>query len=55
MRRTARQLEALGVDYAVVGAMAMFLHGFRRFTEDVNVLVTADGLDVLREKLPADG
>ena len=42
--RLTKALNELGVDYAIAGAMAMFLHGFRRFTEDVDVLVTREGL-----------
>jgi hypothetical protein len=55
MRRVARRLEAIGVDYAVVGAMARFLHGYRRFTEDVNLLVTPAGLATIHAKLIGDG
>ena len=35
MRRIAKRLDELGVPYAIVGGMALFQHGFRRFTEDV--------------------
>ena len=45
LTRLARTLDELGVDYAIAGAMAMFLHGFRRFTEDVDVIVTREGLE----------
>jgi len=45
MREIARRLTALGIPYAVAGGMAMFQHGYRRFTEDVDILVTADGLE----------
>ncbi|MBX9626706.1 MAG: hypothetical protein K2X82_23090 [Gemmataceae bacterium] len=51
VRGIARQLDGIGVRYAIAGAVAMFLHGYRRFTEDVNVLVTADGLERLQELL----
>ena len=44
-------LDELDVDYAIAGAMAMFLHGFRRFTEDVDVLVTREGLAKIHEAL----
>jgi hypothetical protein len=40
----ARHLNELGVDYAVVGAMALGAHGFERFTSDVDVLLTREGL-----------
>jgi hypothetical protein len=49
--RITRRLDDLGVPYAVVGGMALFQHGFRRFTEDVDLLVTRDGLKVIHENL----
>ena len=45
----------LEVDYAIAGAMAMFLHGFRRFTEDVDVLVTREGLKKIHDSLEGRG
>jgi hypothetical protein len=44
LREITERLHSLGIPYAVVGGMALFLHGFRRFTEDVAILVTAEGL-----------
>lgn len=32
MRRIVNRLEELGVPYAIVGGMALFQQGFRRFT-----------------------
>lgn len=55
MRRIAQRLDDLGVDYAVVGGMAMFLHGFRRFTEDVDILVTRDGLQKIHDEIEGRG
>src|SRR4051794_3331827 len=42
--KIARRLNDLGIPYAVVGGMALFRHGLRRFTEDVDILVTRDDL-----------
>ena len=53
--RLARELEREGVPYAVVGAMALGGHGFARMTEDVDVLVTAEGLARFREHLEGRG
>lgn len=53
--RLAKNLDELGIDYAIAGAMAMFLHGFRRFTEDVDVIVTREGLQALHEALDGRG
>jgi hypothetical protein len=55
LREIALRMEAMGIPYAVVGGMALFLHGFRRFTEDVDVLVTADGLRAIQEQLIGRG
>jgi hypothetical protein len=50
-----RKLDELGIPYAVAGGMALFSHGFRRFTEDVDLLVDANGLVLLHEKLEGLG
>jgi hypothetical protein len=55
LRRVASRLEQLGVAYALVGGMALFLHGYRRFTEDVDILVTAPGLDRIHQALGGHG
>jgi len=55
LRRITGRLNHLGIDYAVVGGMALFLHGFRRFTEDVDILVTREGLQRLHEALEGSG
>ena len=55
LRKITRRLEELGVSYAVVGGMAMFLHGYRRFTEDVDLLVTREGLAEVHRRLEGLG
>jgi hypothetical protein len=51
LRRVVKRLDELGVPYVVAGGMALFLHGFRRFTEGVDILVTKDGLRLIHERL----
>ena len=34
LHKITSRLNDMGIPYAVVGGMAMFQHGFRRFTED---------------------
>ena len=51
LRRITGKLQELGIPYAVVGGMALFHHGYRRFTEDVDLLVTKDDLKTIHEKL----
>jgi hypothetical protein len=53
--RITTRLDALGVPYALVGGMAMFLHGYRRFTEDVDILVTKESLTLIHERLEGLG
>jgi hypothetical protein len=55
MREIVRRLQELEIPFAVVGGMALYLHNFRRFTEDVDLLVTDEGLRELHEKLEGLG
>jgi hypothetical protein len=55
LRRITTRLTELGIPHAVVGGMAMFFHGFRRFTEDVHILVTKEGLAEIHQKLEGLG
>jgi hypothetical protein len=47
MRRIASRLKKERIDDAIVGGMAMTLHGYMRVTGDVDLLVTATGLNGL--------
>ena len=55
LERIARRLDELSVPYALAGGMAMFYHGYRRFTEDVDLLVTREGLAKIHEHLEGRG
>ena len=55
LRKVTSRLNELGIPYAVVGGMAMFAHGFRRFTEDVDLLVTPQGMKRVLEALEGLG
>ncbi len=55
LRRITRRLDELKIPYAVAGAMALFYHGYRRFTEDVDLLVTREGLNEIHERLEGLG
>jgi hypothetical protein len=39
----------------LVGGMALFFHGYRRFTEDVDILVTRQGLQEVHRQLEGLG
>jgi len=55
LRRIAARLDEQRVAYALGGGMALFAHGLRRFTEDVDILVTPDGLQRIHEQLSGLG
>jgi len=55
LERIAQRLDELCIPYAVVGGMALFFHGLRRFTEDVDLLVTREGLQELHRRLEGLG
>jgi hypothetical protein len=55
LRRITARLESLRIAYAVVGGMALFQHGLRRFTEDVDILVTRDDLKRIHDSLEGLG
>src|SRR5687768_680766 len=55
LQRFVARLDDLGIDYAIAGAMAMFFLGYRRFTEDVDVLVTPASLKLIHENLEGRG
>lgn len=46
----ARHLEEAGIDYAIAGALSLGVHGFVRATEDVDVIVTHEGLAKFKER-----
>jgi hypothetical protein len=49
LQMLADRLEQLEIPYAIVGAMAMNEYGYRRVTEDVDVLLTREGLDRFKQ------
>jgi hypothetical protein len=55
LHKIAQRLDDLKVEYAVVGGMALFKHGLRRFTEDVDILVTKEDLKKIHAELQGLG
>ena len=55
LRRIAGVLANRGISYAVMGGMALFEHGYERFTTDVDLLVTPDGLRAIHDHPEALG
>jgi hypothetical protein len=50
MQPLTQHLQSAGIAYAVMGGMAVNAHGARRTTEDLDVLVTAEGLQQFRQR-----
>ena len=55
LHRIAQRLDSIGVPYALVGGLALNEHGYARLTTDVDLLVTAEGLRIIHEKLEGLG
>ena len=55
LRAIAARLKEEGLEYAVIGGMALVAHGHRRFTEDVDILLTPETLQVFKEKFVGPG
>ena len=54
-KRFAKHLDELGIFYTLVGGYALILHGVRRFTEDIDLLVSKEGLEKLHKELIGRG
>ena len=55
LRDITKRLEELEIPYAVAGGMAMYFHGYRRFTEVIDILVTREGVQKIHEALEGRG
>ena len=53
--RVAQRLATEGIDYAIIGGMALTAHGYVRFTNDVDILTTKEGLEHIHERLIGRG
>ena len=55
LERLAQRLDQEGIAYAVVGGMALNVHGYVRVTRDVDVLLGPDGLEAFVQKCVGRG
>ena len=55
LRRIAQWLDELSIRHAIAGSMALFFHGYRKFTEAVDLLVTSEGLKTIHQNLEGLG
>jgi hypothetical protein len=51
LKKLVSDLDRSCIDYAVIGAVALNQHGYRRFTEDIDLLLTRAGLEKFHENL----
>ena len=55
LRRLVDELDENGLDYALIGGLALVAHGYRRFTEDVDILMTPESLRIFRDRMMGRG
>ncbi len=55
LRQLAKDLEDRQIAYSVIGAVALNQHGYRRFTEDIDLLMTKEGLQRFTDDLVGRG
>ena len=55
LARLSDDLKERGIDYMVIGAVALLAHGYPRFTEDIDLVMTAEGLQKFHEELVGPG
>lgn len=51
LRRITKDLEKHGINYSVIGAIALNQYGYRHFTEDIDLLLTQAGLEKFHNEL----
>jgi hypothetical protein len=55
LQRLARNLPNAGIDYALIGGMALAIHGYVRLTQDVDLLMNEAGLEQFQHTLVGRG
>ena len=55
LTRLTADLKEHGIDYMVIGAVALLAHGYPRFTEDIDLVLTPEGLQVFHKELIGRG
>ena len=51
LTRLVADLRNHEIDYMVIGAVALLAHGYPRFTEDIDVILTPEGLERFHDEL----
>jgi hypothetical protein len=51
LAQLCEDLDQHGIDYMVIDAVALMAHGYPRFTEDIDLVLTAEGLEAFHREL----
>ncbi|MDQ3755269.1 MAG: nucleotidyltransferase family protein [Acidobacteriota bacterium] len=51
LAQLSADLKRQGIDYMVIGAVAMLAYGYPRFTEDIDLVMTREGLELFHREL----
>lgn len=55
VERISARLNELNIPHAICGGMGVYYHGYERFTDDVDILVTRESKDKLHDALDGRG
>jgi hypothetical protein len=55
LNRVTGRLTEANIDYAVIGGMALIAHGYVRYTDDVDILTSREGLEQVHAHLVGRG
>src|SRR5919199_2435624 len=51
LAQISADLKQRGIDYMVIGAVALMAYGYPRFTEDIDLVLTKEGLETFHREL----
>jgi hypothetical protein len=51
LAQLSSDLKREGIDYMVIGAVALLAYGYPRFTEDIDLVLTKEGLEAFHQNL----
>ena len=51
LAQVSSDLEERGIDYMVIDTVALMAYGYPRFTEDIDLVLTSDGLEAFHREL----
>jgi hypothetical protein len=55
LKELSEQMEMEGIPFAVIGALAMQQYRYTRFTEDIDIVTTPEGLEIIHQRLIGRG